>query len=176
MESRVITRMQLLRGDVRGKENIIRPPWALGEDLFTERCSRCHQCIRACPEKIIVKGRGGFPEINFALGECTFCRKCVEQCADGALSDPGHETPPWAVKAQLGAGCLTYQGVVCLSCKEQCDARAITMQHQAGAVAVPQIDQTLCTGCGACYQPCPVHAITLKPISSQDNLPEENES
>lgn len=175
MDSHTITRMQFLRGDIRGAKKVIRPPWALHEESFIERCSRCHKCMVACPEKIIIKGRGGFPEINFALGECTFCQMCVERCSDDALIKQQNEPPPWELKANVGLECLTYQGVVCLSCKEQCDTRAITMKHQSGAVAVPLIDHSLCSGCGACYQPCPVNAITLERTPFSEEIPEEIE-
>ncbi len=143
-----------------GKGEVIRPPWALAEDVSIDRCSRCDQRIDKCPEKIIVKGRGDFPSIDFARRECIFCTVCLEHCADNALIK--NNAPPWQLKAELSEACLALRGVVCVTCKEQCEVRAIQMKHQRGAVAIPVIDSFLCTGCGACYQPCPMNAISLK--------------
>jgi len=157
-----ITRMQFLRGDIRGKKNIIRPPWSLPEDVFIETCSGCKKCIGSCPEKILIKGRGNLPEVDFSQGECSFCGLCVEQCSDSALINYGGSSSPWRIKAQVKENCLTHQGIICVTCQEQCEPGAIKMKHQLGMVAIPQINLTLCSGCGACFQPCPANAITLK--------------
>ena len=81
------SRRQLLRGQflqslhsenakIQGI-NAIRPPWSVNEEDFTDKCTRCGDCILVCETQIIVKGDGGFPEIQFDKGECTFCQKCV---------------------------------------------------------------------------------------------------
>jgi ferredoxin-type protein NapF len=66
------SRRGFFRGRPRPKAEI-RPPWALAESLFTDCCTRCNDCIDACPEQIIVIGDGGYPTIDFKRGECTFC-------------------------------------------------------------------------------------------------------
>lgn len=166
-----MSRMQFLRGEFRQGSAVIRPPWALAEDRFIESCSRCKQCVDKCPEKIIVKGRGGFPEIDFSRGECSFCAVCLDHCSDHALDrNTENDASPWTIKALVGDTCLALQGVVCVTCKEQCDARAIEMKHQRGAVAIPFIDNFLCTGCGACYQPCPVNAISLQAADFPEDI------
>jgi ferredoxin-type protein NapF len=117
-------------------------PWALAEAAFLARCTRCNACIDACPERIVIRGSGGFPEVDFAKGGCTFCGRCADVCAPRALDRAVGE--PWAVKAAIGAGCLARNRVVCRSCGERCEARE------------------RCTGCGACAPVCPVSAITLE--------------
>jgi ferredoxin-type protein NapF len=52
----------------------------LNESTFVDGCSQCGDCLNVCPENIIKKGDGGFPEVDFLQGECTFCQKCVESC------------------------------------------------------------------------------------------------
>ncbi len=173
--SRLVSRAQFLRGDLQGRNRSIRPPWALVEDAFIDACSRCDQCLDACPEKIIRKGRGGFPEIDFSQGECTFCAACVDRCPDKALLKGASSDMPWQLSAHVDDQCLALQGVVCMTCKEQCDARAIAMLHRPGAVAIPHINNELCTGCGACYQPCPSHSIVLTNESLFIESPEGTE-
>lgn len=86
-----INRLQFLRGDFRGKQQTLRPPWSSSE--FIDCCERCGECIKACPENILEKGRGGYPQVNFQHGECTFCERCVDQCPNDTLQKA--RTPPY---------------------------------------------------------------------------------
>lgn len=161
-----LDRAQFLRGNFRGNQSRTRPPWALGEEKFLDTCSRCDDCARACPEGIIVRGSGGFPEISFARGECTFCEACVAACAPGALALVTADTPPvrrspWNIHATISTACLSASGVTCRVCGEYCEAGAIRFALAVGGVAVPRIDADLCTGCGACVAPCPVVAVEV---------------
>ncbi len=154
-----IDRFQFLRGDFSGRQAVIRPPWSVEEDGFIAQCSRCHACIHACPEKTLIKGRGGFPEINFSLGECTFCQRCVEVCETSALRIGLYE--PWTIRAEIVSECLTFQGVLCRTCGECCEVGAIRFRPVIGGAEVPILDKDLCTGCGACVAPCPTGAIRM---------------
>lgn len=162
---RRISRIDFLRGDFHGERMQIRPPWALDEAAFTTRCTRCDDCIAACPEQVITRGRAGFPTIDFHLGECTFCAACAEACKPAALRLPQGEVDPataWGIKAIIQPGCLALNRIECRVCGEQCDARAIRFRLAAGAVAAPIIDNTACNGCGACVAPCPADAVALR--------------
>ncbi len=159
-----ITRAGFLRGDVSGRRAPIRPPWAHRESLFVEKCTRCDECIAACPERIITKGRGGFPTINFKAGECTFCGDCVVACKDDALHCPDNqfdEATAWSIKASIQSNCLALNGVECRVCGEHCESVAIRFQLAAGMVAVPKLDDELCNGCGACLAACPIDAVHM---------------
>lgn len=155
-----VSRAQFLRGDFGGNRQAFRPPWAVAEADFVEMCNRCGDCLPACPEKILEKGRGGFPLVNFSLGECTFCGECVKVCKSKALRQTEGEQP-WALKARIAASCLALNQVVCRSCGESCPTSAIRFRVATGAVARPEIDPVACTGCGACVGPCPVAAVTI---------------
>ena len=155
-----MTRAQFLSGDWGARRPSVRPPWALAEDDFVARCTRCGDCLGACPTKILEKGRGGFPLVNFARGECTFCGKCVDACKPAALARR-EGTAPWTLKARIGDACLALQGVVCRSCGDRCQARAIRFRLAPGGVSRPALDGEACTGCGACVAVCPVDAITM---------------
>ena len=161
----VISRMQFLRGDFSGAKEVLRPPWAVETQQFVELCTGCGNCISGCPTKILYQGRGKYPVINFAKGECEFCGECVDRCETGALQRQGQsadcETSPWNLKASIGEACLTQQNVICRSCAEHCESRAITFHHRVGHVPRPLMDLSRCTGCGACYAPCPAGAISI---------------
>jgi ferredoxin-type protein NapF len=135
----------------------VRPPWSLAESLFTERCTRCGDCMQLC--ETIQKGDGGFPEIRFDLSGCSFCEKCVIACKTGALS---LTTAPWLHKAFIASSCLTLQKVICRTCADRCDAGAIHFRLEKGGIATPQLDPAKCNGCGMCIADCPVHAIALQ--------------
>ena len=160
-----MNRAQFLRGALRGEPEPIRPPWSLNEAAFVDACTRCGDCLGLCPERILHKGRGGFPTVDFARGECTFCGVCARVCAGGALRDPGDDpSVPWNLVAAIGEGCLTARGVLCSSCADRCETRALRFRKvRAGAVPVPVVDAAACTGCGACFGPCPAGAVSLRP-------------
>lgn len=153
-----------------------RPPWALAESDFTDHCTRCRECISACEEEIIVIGDGGFPEVDFSRGECTFCEACIETCAQQAQRSnspaalakiEGHK--PFNFNIQIDDSCLAKQKTHCQSCKDVCDTDAITMpwpkDASLGAIQTPEIHIEDCTSCGACISTCPSESISITPIA-----------
>lgn len=159
-----VTRQQFIRGDISDRHKAVRPPWTLPEDEFTEQCQRAGACIAVCPERILEKGRGGFPQVNFMRGGCTFCGACVEACASGAYRKDEQAKPEglaWRLKAQAKQSCLAFSQVVCRTCGEHCPENAIRFPPVLGGVARPEVNLALCTGCGACFAPCPNGAIGL---------------
>lgn len=152
-----LSRMQLLRG----QHNPIRPPWTTAQ--FTDDCQRCHACIQHCPEQILKKGRGSFPEVDFSKGECTFCKRCAEVCPTETI---GQIDAPWALKIQINPNCLAQQNVVCVTCGEFCEYQAIHFAPKLGGIAQPEVNLEQCTGCGACFSTCPTQAIQLQYLTS----------
>jgi ferredoxin-type protein NapF len=156
-----VSRMQFLRGDLKGKESPLRPPWAIDESLFTEICNNCGECITQCPTHIIKQARANFPVIDFSYGECLFCEQCVDACKPQALLK-SKQKAPWSIKAGINKqACIAYQGVECRSCYDPCEASAIMMPPRLGGISVPVISANNCTGCGACFAVCPVQAIEM---------------
>jgi ferredoxin-type protein NapF len=141
---------------------VMRPPWSLAEEPFLAGCTRCNACIEACPERILRHDAGGRPRVDFELGGCTFCRRCAESCPAGVFVDPVY-SPAWSARAAVTAACLTRQGVYCSSCRDSCEAAAISFPPARGEVPRPRIDVERCTGCGACVAVCPSAAITVAP-------------
>lgn len=149
------------------RELPVRPPWALAEAEFLATCQRCSDCIDACPTGLLVRGDGAYPEADFTPGRapdaCTFCGECRQACPTTALS----ATATWQLKAVFSSDCLAERQVVCRTCGELCEARAIHFPPRLGGVARPQLDASACTGCGACLADCPTRAIrVLSPNST----------
>ncbi|AMK76065.1 MULTISPECIES: ferredoxin-type protein NapF [Methylomonas] len=155
----ILKRRRFLRGKFASTHTPIRPPWAYDEAVFIERCSRCNACIDHCETGILFKGDGGFPEVDFARGECTFCQACVSHCQPGALSLS--IASPWNLVAWINESCLAQNGVICMTCREQCPEQAIEIQPRLGSAALPVIDSERCNGCGACFAPCPTQSIQI---------------
>jgi ferredoxin-type protein NapF len=154
------SRRNFLRGRVATHRAQPRPPWALAEAAFTERCTRCGDCARACPTRIVRQGDGGYPTVDFSAGECTFCGECAARCQPGALLRK-EGAPAWTLRATIGDGCLAKRFVECRVCGEMCDAGAIRFRPQLGGIAQPELDTTACNGCGACVASCPTGAIAV---------------
>lgn len=165
-------RRAFLRGrSPRFSPTAIRPPWALPVATFVNACTRCDGCINACPQHILQRGDGGYPEISFRNGECTFCGQCTDACKDGAFQPGEHTTRnAWNLSVTIQPSCLSLNSVVCRTCGDHCDTRAIRFQLQTRAVAVPHIHQESCTGCGACLSVCPVNAVDIKNMPRQEEI------
>lgn len=156
-------RRALLKG-LFGKSSAkaeIRPPGAVQEDLFTELCDRCDLCIPACPEKIVTRGDGGFPALDFSRVGCTACGQCSKACPTGALA-PSAGTWP-AAYIQITESCLAYSGISCQACKDSCDHRAIQFPITR-SVPLPEMHAQICIGCGECIGVCPNQSITAHPV------------
>lgn len=156
-----ISRRQFLRGDYRGRDSVVRPPWATAPSRFLSLCDRCGRCRDACARHLILLTDSGYPRIDFQNDECTFCGDCARACTEGALAY-SPQVAPWQIKAVVMPECLTRRGVVCRSCGEQCETGAIRFRFVKGGVAQPQVEPALCTGCGACFAVCPAQAIALR--------------
>ncbi len=150
----------------------LRPPWARAEAEFLRLCTRCGDCVRACPTGIIVgaaDASDASPKVDFSRGECTFCGDCRRVCPSGALQPAadagGNGAPlPWTLRADIGVSCLGHQRVECRVCEDQCGVAAIRIRPRIGGAGIPEVDFERCNGCGACVAPCPVGAIAVGAI------------
>ena len=164
-----ISRSQFLSGDFSGKNLPIRPPWALEEEQFIDRCTGCGDCLPACEYGLIKEGRGKYPQLDFSLAGCDFCRDCVEVCKTGALHyDAENDSPPWSLKASILPACLSLNGIVCRSCGEACEVKAIRFKLEVGGIARPLLDREACTGCGECFAVCPIKSVQISEIDTRD--------
>lgn len=145
---------------LRDDTGAIRPPGAVAAG-FGDLCTRCGDCVAACPEGIIIIDADGYPMIGLTKGPCTFCGDCAKSCATGALESDRLSDWPWRAEITSGS-CLSMQGVSCRLCQDSCESNAIGFDLRLGGRAEPHLDLDTCTGCGACAHACPAGAVTLE--------------
>ena len=139
-----------------------RPPWSLRPDeQFTTRCTRCNQCVTACPQQVLRAADGGYPVIDFTNAGCSLCGDCSRACPTGAIG-PALTDEEFDWRVDIAASCLTRHGVECRICGDACDTRALRFVPARGGIAQLSVDLGACTGCGACQATCPVGAIAMR--------------
>jgi ferredoxin-type protein NapG len=148
-------------GDPALEGRLLRPPGALKEDLFAERCERSGECVRACPVQAIrVIGSedarlNGTPSIDPPLQACVVCEglHCMRACPSGALSFvPRHliEMGLAEVRHDL---CVRTVGEECQLCVEKCPLGLSAIEIAPGGRV--EVKAGGCTGCGVCEMVCP---------------------
>ena len=139
------------------QEKVVRPPYNNDEALFLSECSKCDaKCATVCEVEIIKIAQDSTPYLDFSKNGCTYCDDCVSACDFGVLTlDNQHH-----IEANVIINkdkCVSYEGVMCFSCKDPCIDNAIDFQ----AMFMPTINEK-CTSCGFCISRCPVEAIEVK--------------
>lgn len=87
-------------------KNLQLLPWIKEQSQFIQECERCNQCIKICPQQIIIQGSGGFPYVDFKLGECTFCYQCADICPQSLFKSKDEK--PWSQSIEIQKSCLAY--------------------------------------------------------------------
>ncbi len=147
----------------------IRPPFALPEFEFLLTCTRCGDCIDACPHEVIfaLSARRGTraaatPALDLLNKGCHLCSDlpCVTSCGVDALRRPdtgGEERPavPKLAQASIDKNeCLAYRGPECGACADSCPVPGALNWDMSR----PRIDPEICVGCGLCREACIVEA------------------
>lgn len=153
-------RRRLFKGQVSSK-NELRLPWVLDEQTFVDKCTQCGDCISQCPTEIITKDTLGYPKVDFAQDECTFCMKCVDTCQEPLFKQhvAREKDQAWPIQFAINDKCLAKNGIYCQSCRDCCQPQAITFSYQNSAIPTPNLDVDKCSQCGACQSVCPQQAI-----------------
>lgn len=167
------------------KREILRPPGALPEPSFLLTCTRCGDCVPACPHKaihLVHQVESGVhlrtPFIDVSHRACEFCEDfpCIESCKPGALkrniasketnkNGNSLEVNPMGVAKVQKEHCLSTQGQICDYCRKSCPPgiNALTLKDRES----PEINEDACVGCGKCAYICVSQtgkAITIKPL------------
>jgi len=142
------------------KEKVVqvRPPYFGDVNAFDIECQNCEGlCATSCQEQIIIIGEDKTPRLDFSKSGCTYCDDCANACLSNVLTIEAKKT----IKADVvidQTTCMSWEGVMCFSCKDPCLEDAIEFK----AMFMPTIDVEKCTACGFCISRCPSYAIDIK--------------
>ena len=177
--------MMRVNGSLAGNWNprLVRPPGALTEEDFLNRCIKCGQCMRVCPTNVIhpaqfQAGAEGLwtPVLNFRISTsgCQHnCVACSHVCPTAALRPisvderMGLDTFSDAGPLRIGMAfidrgrCLPWaMDTPCIVCQENCPVspKAIFTRTQylpirSGRAQVEAVDQDRITAVGAPWAP-----------------------
>jgi ferredoxin len=146
----------------------IAPPGAISHEHLLKHCTSCHLCIDRCPSRVLKPatleyGFGGImqPLMDFEKGFCNYdCTVCTEICPNDALKPltkkEKHLTQMGKV-IFIRERCVVYKNETsCGACSEHCPTQAVKMVDYKDGLTIPQIDVSICVGCGGCEHICPV--------------------
>jgi len=163
-----ITMPLLIKNVYAEGTTLLRPPGAMFETDFLNKCIRCFKCGEACPYGTIKFGgwRAGLaletPYIHdLQKNPCFLCMKCTEVCPTGALKTISSNLKVVLREVKLGTAvisdrrCVVINGMThrCHHCIIQCPYKdlAIYMDERG----YPVVNSEYCVGCGICMQVCP---------------------
>ncbi len=139
---------------------VIRPPYFLDVDAFGKECPKCDApCVTSCQEQIIIIEKDATPSLDFSKRGCTYCDECAIACPNDVLHLEYKKQIDVAIVINKNK-CLSWQSVMCFSCKDPCLEDAIDFK----AMFEPDINEK-CTSCGFCISRCPVNAIEIKKVN-----------
>ena len=135
------------------KTGWLRPPGAVEEHVFLERCTQCADCIEACPHDAIqVLPHDESPGIFPSESPCQLCEDfpCIEAGETDALMPLASINQVQMGLAVVSASRCTA-GNGCNACVSKCPLNAISMDFGSFRV---KVDERLCVGCGICQYIC----------------------
>lgn len=153
---------------------LIRPPGVEDEELFLGKCSRCQECLMACPTGALRPAflQYGFealwtPHLDFSVDVCDFkCNACTQSCPTGAIKKLDIlEKQSFAIGTAkvFNDKCILWvKGTGCGICVESCPLRgqAIKMRTEPDRYGrmrkIPVVFEDSCIGCGICEAVCPI--------------------
>lgn len=191
----------LAQGNAEGKSRRpvpATPPGSLSLQQFTTACTACHLCVTACPTKVLQPSffEFGFdgpflPRMDFKSGFCNYdCVACSQVCPTEALRtltvEQKHVTRIGLSKFTKNLCVVPRFQTDCGACSEHCPTKAIEMVPYLDGLTIPQVNEKICIGCGACEHICPadpgpaisveplaVHQIAEKPLKEAPEKPAE---
>ncbi len=170
-------------------ETVIRPPGALPEEQFLDKCIRCGKCMKVCPTNGLqptfleagVEGIGT-PILVPRIGQCEYiCVSCTRVCPTNAITELSEEEKK---KVKIGTAriditrCIPWSEYEdCLVCEEQCPIPTKAIKFEVRDVILfngdvrrikfPVVLKDKCIGCGICENKCPVKPKAAIAVTSQ---------
>jgi ferredoxin-type protein NapF len=149
------------------RKHAVAPPGAISVEHFSTYCTACHLCVSVCPTQVLYPsfleyGVAGIfqPKMNYDASYCNYdCVLCTQICPSGAIL-------PIDVDAkkliQIGKASFVKEDCVvvakkkdCAACSEHCPTKAVKMVPYEKKLMLPELDNDICVGCGACEHSCP---------------------
>jgi ferredoxin len=172
--------LQLFNQKVKLPLDFIRPPGALSEIEFIDRCIKCGQCLKVCltnglQPSLFEAGLDGLwtPRLISRMGCCEFeCNMCGRVCPTGAIKELVLNDKK---KVIIGTAyvitdrCIPFvTDKTCIVCEEHCPTsdKAIVLikvnaTREDGTTYEsdrPYVIQDRCIGCGICEFVCPLNS------------------
>ncbi len=171
-------------------EFLIRPPGAMPESEFLQKCIRCGECMRICPGNalhpaLFQSGMEGLwtPIVIPRLGYCVYdCALCGTVCPTGAieeLSVPAKKITCIGTAYFDRNRCIPFDELQdCSVCEEACPVspKAIKLvptevvddQGHHKVIKQPYMVEEECIGCGICETKCPVEGTSAILVTSRN--------
>ncbi len=171
----------------------ITPPGSLSIRHFTSICTACHLCVTSCPTGVLQPsfmeyGLAGMfqPKMNYTVNYCNYdCVICGEVCPTGAIVPLDVASKKLV---QIGKSTFKKDDCVvvskkkdCAACSEHCPTKAVHTVPYENGLFLPEVDDELCIGCGACEHACPVTPkkaifVTANPVHLKAKKPKVEKS
>ncbi len=159
----------------------LTPPGSLSARNLAQRCTGCQLCVSECPNNVLRPSTDLLhlmqPTMSYEQGYCRpECTRCSDVCPTGAIKPvDGIEKS----SIQIGHAqwyhwyCLPVtDGVECGNCARHCPTGAIEMVplHPDDDLSpmVPSVNESLCIGCGACENLCPVRPVSAIQVEGHE--------
>jgi polyferredoxin/Fe-S-cluster-containing dehydrogenase component len=173
----------LISAGIKNKESDqkrIRPPGALAESEFLDRCIRCLECVRICqsngkclqPDGIHISLLDlWMPVAVMRQGYCEYnCNLCGQVCPTEAilpLTLAEKQKTPMGLAYFNKNICIPYaENRDCIVCEEHCPTPEKAIKFELKDVTLPDggqrkvkypyVERHLCIGCGICETKCPL--------------------
>ncbi|MBN1158462.1 MAG: 4Fe-4S binding protein [Bacteroidales bacterium] len=160
-------------GDIpNNRQHPVSPPGSVSLKHFTDRCTACHLCVTSCPTGVLQPsfleyGISGImqPHMDYSVEYCNYeCTICSQVCPTGAIMpltvDDKKLTQTGVVHLILDKCIVVTDNTACGSCSEHCPTQAVRMVPFQNGLTIPELNETVCIGCGACEYACPVRPYT----------------
>lgn len=151
---------------------IFRPPGALPEEEFLDKCLRCGNCVKNCPADAIQPLQSqdsdivNTPYIDPDEQPCVICDSlaCMHVCPSGALQIVYAEDIRIGLAVFNADTCLRTQSVACSYCVDTCPIGEDAIKFSPDGIV--EVADSGCTGCGVCQYACPTDpkSIVIQPL------------